>query len=281
MVGAPNFKTHMSPIRKFLARIKNQLITFGGIRNDFQIFIIGQKLKVGYTLRAKKPERDYSIIMELAKSKSCVFDVGANHGIISLLIKSSNPNARVHAFEASEEAVNTINRNVLLNGFEKSIKVVNTLIADRSGYTIPFYWEGSSGGASIVRGRLGHTTQIWKSTLSLDDYAKSIGEFPDFIKMDIEGAENIAITGVSQILQKSRPDLFIELHEFGEKKLYENARDILNFVMPFDYVMIYLRTGNIVSDTEVMKDRGRCHVLLQPREKYSASFFQSLDLRGL
>jgi len=217
-------------MRRILARIKRQIITLGGLRSVFKISILGQNLNVGYTLRSRLPERDYSIILQLATDKKCVFDVGANHGIISLLITSKNSGVSVHSFEASEEAVNIINQNCLLNGFNTSMRVINSLmrvinslIADRSGYTIPFYWEGASGGASITKGRMGHITEIHKSTLSLDDYAKANNAFPDFIKMDIEGAENIAIKGMKEILSTSRPEVFIELHEFGSKKLYENA----------------------------------------------------------
>jgi FkbM family methyltransferase len=268
-------------MRKTLSRIKKQLITWGGIRSSFQLSILGQQLRVGYTLRSKVPDRDYSVILQLAENKKCVFDVGANHGIISLLVASKHSGAQVHSFEASEDAINIINQNIQRNEFNTSIRAVNTLVADRSGYTIPFYWEGSSGGASITKGRMRHTIEIHKSTLSLDDYAKANNAFPDFIKMDIEGAENIAIKGMKEILSTSRPEVFIELHEFGAKKLYENAQDILDFVTPLNYEMIYLRTGKPVENAEVMKERGRCHVVLQPREKYSENYFKSLDLSGL
>jgi len=249
-------------MRKTLSRIKKQLITWGGIRSTFHLSILGQQLRVGYTLRSKVPDRDYSVILQLASNKKCVFDVGGNHGIVYLLVASKNPGASVHSFEASEAAVNIINHNSFLNGFNTSIREVNTLIADRSGYTIPFYWEGASGGASIMKGRMGHTIEIHKSTLSLDDYSKANNTFPDFIKMDIEGAENIAIKGMKEILSTSRPEVFIELHEFGAKKLYENAQDILDFVTPLNYQMIYLRTGKPAENAEVMKERGRCHVVL-------------------
>ncbi|MBL7843311.1 MAG: FkbM family methyltransferase [Cyclobacteriaceae bacterium] len=268
-------------MRKFLSRLKEQIITLGGFRSGFSLFILGHHFNVGYSLRSKQPDRDYAVILQLAKGKQCIFDVGANHGIISLLLASSNPKAFIHAFEASEEAVNIINKNIYLNDLSPNVRVINTLVADRSGYAIPFYSEGSSGGASIVKGRLGHNVEIYKSTLSLDDYVSSAKATPDFIKMDIEGAENIAIKGMKDILRNFRPTIFIELHEFQEKKLYENAQDILDFVSPMHYLMVYLRTGKPIENATVLKDRGRCHVVLLPQEKYSASVFESLDLQGL
>lgn len=268
-------------MRLFFSLAKKQLITLFGFRTKFPLFILGHRLLVGYDLRLKRADRDYELILQLANNKRCIFDVGANHGIISLLLASSNPQCQIHAFEASEDAVNRINDNVVRNDFQKVIKVVNALIADRSGYVLPFYWEGSSGGASVVKGRLGHNTEIYKATLSLDDYAFDEGCMPDFIKMDIEGAENFAIEGLQRILIGSRPDVFVELHDFKEKKLFQNAQDILSFISPLDYLMIYLRTGEIVTDCDVLRSRGRCHVLLLPRERYVSSVIEAWNLEGL
>lgn len=268
-------------MRKFLHWLKEQVITFFGYRASFSLFILGQRIQVGYSLRNKIPDRDYSIILQLTKNKRCIFDVGANHGIISLMLAARDSGVSVHLFEASEAATNIINYNSLLNGFEKNFCVVNALIADQSGKIIPFYWAGSSGGASIVKGRLGHIMEVQKVTLSLDDYARTNRLSPEFIKMDIEGAENIAIRGMSFIMQEIRPEIFIELHDFGDKKLFQNAQEILDFARSFDYLMIYLRSGQPIQSADILRERGRCHVLLMPKEHYKPDYFNTLDLSGL
>jgi len=268
-------------MKKLLSWGKKNLLTLFGFHNTFKISLFNSHLFVDYNLRGIKPERDYSIILQLAKDKKYVFDVGANHGIISLLVAAQNKDTKIHAFEASETAVNVINHNLQLNNLDHAVRVVNSLIADKSGYAIPFYWEGSAGGASITKGRLGHQTEIYKATMSLDDYVQFFDISPDFIKMDIEGAESIAIKGMSSILKRDQPIVFIELHEFGGKKLYENAGDILSFITQFDYVMVYLKDGKVITNTEVLKDRGRCHVLILHKSDYTESFIQSLDLNGL
>lgn len=267
--------------RKFLSLIKKQVITCFGIRKTFRIKIEGIDLIVDYILSRVKPDRDYFAILSTMEDCKCFYDVGANHGIIALLAAKKNKNLDVHAFEASESAVNVINHNISLNKLNKNIRAVNTLIADKSGNTIPFYWQDSSGGASITKGRLGHTIEIYKSTLSLDDYTAYHQLSPDYIKMDIEGAENLVILGMKNILKLNRPLVFIELHGFGEKKLWENAKDILEFANQFNYLMIYLRTGEPISDAEVLSDRGRCHVLLTPEEKYSHEFKHKFKFSGL
>lgn len=266
---------------RLLARIKKSLITLGGLRRTFKIKLFDSPLIVDYNLRAVKPDRDYSIILQLAKNKKCLLDIGANHGLISLLIASQNAEAQIYAFEASETAVNIINNHIKLNNFDGRVRAINALIADRSGYTIPFYWQDSSGGASITKGRLGHTIEIEKPTLSMDDYVRFRNISPDFIKMDIEGAESLAVKGMSYLMKDIRPEIFIELHAFGERSLVENAQSILDEIEPFNYIMIYLRTGSVIDDVKVLSDRGRCHILLLPKEQYSKKFLDSLDLTGL
>lgn len=268
-------------MKRTLARIKRRLITLGGLRKTFTLHLLGISLRVDYNLRPSKADRDYSVILQLAKGKKCVLDVGANHGLISMLIAHQNPNATIYAMEASEEAVNIINHNVSLNGFSDRVKVTNTLIADRSGYVIPFYWEGSSGGASITKGRLGHTVEIAKATLCIDDFVTYKGIRPDFIKMDIEGAENLAIRGMTATLKQYRPDVFLELHSFGQLSLVSNAREIWEVIEPLGYEVIYLRTGKPLKDFNELADRGRCHLLLTPAGRYSPDRIRELDIRGL
>ena len=268
-------------MKRTLARIKRWLITLGGLRKTFALDLLGTSLRVDYNLRPSKADRDYNIILQMAKGKKGVLDVGANHGLISMLIARQNPDAKIYAIEASEDAVNIINQNVALNAMSSQITTINSLVADKSGYTIPFYWQGSSGGASMTKDRLGHTIEIEKSTLSVDDYVQFRNLKPDFIKMDIEGAEYLAIRGMSHVLDCIKPDIFVELHSFGELSLVQNAKSILDSIYPFNYVMIYLRTGNLIDDVSVLSDRGRCHVVLMPIKRYSREFVNNLDLSGL
>lgn len=267
-------------VRRVLANLKRITISLGGLRQAFKLEMFNKDWYVEYSLRGRRPERDYSVIMQLASGKKCMFDVGANHGIITLLMKAANSGCEIHAFEASEEAVRIISENISLNELA-GIKVVNALVADRSGIAIPFYIDGSSGGASITKGRLGHIQEIYKATISLDDYTSALQLRPDFIKIDIEGAESLAIKGMSEILRTLRPWVFVELHELGELKLHENADLILKFIEPRNYLMIYLRSGKPIDSVEVLMDRGRCHVLLLPTEEYGHWATKNWDLSGL
>ncbi|MCS6818689.1 MAG: FkbM family methyltransferase [Chitinophagales bacterium] len=268
-------------LKIYFSKIKKNLVTFGGLRKKFKIRLLGTYLIVDYNLNSTTPDRDYAIILYLTKGKKCIFDVGANHGVVSLLIAQQNREANIYAFEASENAVNIINHNVELNNLSNRIKVINTLIADKSGMTMPFYWKDSSGGASITKGRLGHHREIEKSTLSLDDFVANNSIKPDFIKIDIEGAESLAVRGLLQTIEKHRPEIFIELHSFGELSLVDNARQIFDSIISYSYYFVYLRTGQPIHDMEILADRGRCHILLSPVETFDKIVLPPSILKGL
>lgn len=72
-------------------------------------------------------------------------------------------------------------------------------------------------------------------TMALDDFAYSLGNRPpDFIKMDIEGAEYLACLGMTRILTEQKPIVFIALH--GR----EIGRDCCDFLNTLHYKIVTL-----------------------------------------
>jgi len=184
----------------------------------------GRDFVLTYEARTLKQEEDYPFLLELAREKKCVFDVGANIGRTSLLMSTVlSGDGEIVAFEASEYACRILIENVELNGLGNRIFPVNTLVTDSSGQLADFYWEYSSGGASSVTGFLGHRFPIKKVTLSLDDYAYQTGRAPDFVKIDVEGGEEQVLLGMSHILTVVRPIVAIEIHSWDFRSLSENA----------------------------------------------------------
>lgn len=242
---------------------------------------------VTYTLRSEaRPngsDRDYYVLSQLARGKRCVFDIGANVGLTSLVMGKSGLDAdgRIFAFEASEAACHLIRDNVALNGLATVITVVNALIAERSGMAIDFYGDAASGSASIIPGYLAHHEPLRKATLAIDDFSRDAGCTPDLIKIDVEGAELRVLAGLTATLREARPLVFMELHSLGDLTVVDTARTLLEQLAPFGYQVIYLRTKEIISDPAVLAGRGRCHVLACPQESEFIADLATLDTQGL
>ncbi len=138
---------------------------------------------------------------------SVVFDVGANVGYYSLLAAVlAGKMGRVYAFEPLPRNVKYLRRHVALNKM-KNIEVIEAAVSDHEG-------EGSFDlGASTAMGHLAEVGEIKVHMVSLDGLFKA-GEIqaPNFIKIDVEGAEAAVVRGAFELLQICQPVLFLDTH---------------------------------------------------------------------
>jgi FkbM family methyltransferase len=261
-----------SPWRDAVRAIKKALFSVAKLKVADQVY------RVTYEASKFRADRDTPVLIELAREKSCIFDVGANMGITSLIMASvTNNNAIIYSFEASEKACRVIIDNVYFNCFEGKIGVINALIAKESAQVMDFYWCFTSGGASIIPDYLGHKNPLKKITLALDDFVLQSNILPDLIKIDVEGAESNVLSGMKYILREIRPEILVELHSWEGMTVVDNVKTILPTVVKANYKMVYLKTKELVVDPNVFYGRGRCHVLLLPVEKSSPIWLQDLD----
>jgi FkbM family methyltransferase len=251
-------------------------------REIYTIQLCGHTFRVDYETRSHRQDRDYPLLQRLAQDKNCVFDVGANHGLATLVMSTAiSQDSQIYAFEASEETCQVARHNLALNGLSSRVQVINALVAEQTGAALEFYWEHTSGGASLIPGYLGHQTPIKKIATALDDFCEIQNLAPDLIKIDIEGAEGRALAGMRKILASSRPVVMIELHSWQGMPLERNAMQIFELLPGLDYQMIYLRTRAPVKDPQVLASRGRCHVLLWPVEQSLPDWLDSFDTSSL
>lgn len=247
------------------------------------IDLLGSTYTVRSEARSTGVDRDYAVLQALAAGKSCILDVGANLGLTALIMSGAmDPGGRLVAFETSEDGCRIIRDNAALNDLEARISVVNGLIAERSGLVVDFYGDFASGGASIIPSYLGHVQPLRKVTLALDDFTADQDAQPDLIKIDVEGAELRVLQGLSRTMAASRPIIFVEVHSYDDVTVPDAAAELLAFLQPLDYVLVYLRTKAVVDDPTVFAGRGRCHVVLCPAESsFLTDALPALDTQGL
>ena len=155
-----------------------------------------------------------------------VFDIGANAGYITMLLANLVGNSgQVHAFEPIPENVQflmeTLNMNKITN-----VTVHQFAVADCEGEAQMVYDGVFDGYSTLLRGGHGYYTgraanTILVKTITLDQFCRDacISRI-DLVKMDIEGAEMLALEGMSQVLSSSyRPILIVEfwgIHNVSE-----------------------------------------------------------------
>lgn len=151
----------------------------------------------------------------LVSDSSVVYDCGAAHGIVSALLVSRWPaGVQVHAFEANP-AMYAIASQLLPSAGRVTWNQL--CVGERSGGEVEFHCVPgrqavASSRHSVVRTvhERSQTTPV--SLVSLDDYARRSGAWPDVLKVDIEGSEYAALLGAREIVARSHPDWVIETH---------------------------------------------------------------------
>ena len=134
----------------------------------------------------------------------CV-DVGAHPGYFTLLLAHLvREEGHVFAFEAHPENSRWLQESMALNGLTARVTVENLAVSDGSQTFVrlnaPAYYTAEW---SIVRASPVHRS-LEVRAVALDQYfAQRLNV--NFIKMDIEGAECLALRGMRHLLQRDRP----------------------------------------------------------------------------
>jgi FkbM family methyltransferase len=173
------------------------------------------------------------------------WDVGAHVGYFTLLAaRSVGPAGKVVAFEPSNDAWERLTRNLALNpGYV--VEPVKAAVSDHAGQAV-LYAAGDTvdSSASLFAGADVAARQEVVSTLTLDDFSRAPGQKPpDFIKLDVEGAELAALRGAREVLASASPLLLIEMEEKIFQRLGVNPEDLHRLLTDIHYLPAFLHKG--------------------------------------
>lgn len=155
---------------------------------------------------------EQALIVRHVRKGSTAYDVGANHGIHTLLMaKLVGNTGRVYAFEPVPENVCQLRGNIGLNEFT-NVDVIEAAVADSTG--TEFFGRGGDHATGHLTGVVDKASaDLRVRAVSLDDqvFTQSTRP-PDFIKIDVEGAESRVLAGAKRVIETYRPILLIALH---------------------------------------------------------------------
>jgi FkbM family methyltransferase len=172
-------------------------------------------------------------------------DVGAHKGYFTLLLARVTGEAgRVISFEAHPDNAAATLRHVVVNGVAERVQVINKAVSDGKESEVLLYFGRDSSPFEwniIGHDVLGHATEaaLRVPCLALDDYFTA-DERIDFVKMDIEGAEGMALAGMHRILEESHPVLLVEFHN---QDVWDSRRELI----PETYTIYDISKGEVVS----------------------------------
>jgi FkbM family methyltransferase len=151
--------------------------------------------------------RCVALIKRLVKMGMRCLDLGAQTGFYTCLLASLvGESGHVDAFEPMPVSFELLVRNVSENGFEKTVTAHPRGVSDS-----PRAVEGSLVSKMFVAGRITGAETASFQCVAVDDFVQ---DPIDFIKMDVEGHEPLALRGMTALLKAHQPVILSEVNDF-------------------------------------------------------------------
>jgi FkbM family methyltransferase len=174
------------------------------------------------------------LILAEVRPGDTVYDVGACIGMVA--IHAAKLGATVVAFEPDPGYRERLATNLALNG--TSAQVIRWAVSENAGEA-SLYTDGAGSASPSLRQK-GKRGRLTVRTQSIDAALKA-GEIqpPDVIKMDIEGAEILALRGMSDLLRSphSPRAIFLELHPDMLPDFGSSSDEVLAVLESAGYVL--------------------------------------------
>ncbi len=227
-------KLHPQSLLGAFVRLPLKLIPHGHVTvirrgiNKGRRWVVGSSIH-GCWLGTYEYEKQ-ALLSRLLRPGMVVWDVGANAGFYTLAFsRLVGAAGKVYAFEPLAENAKNLLTHVRLNCIENT-HIVQAALAERTGLI------GFSVAASNSMGRISQQASSYLvPTITVDGFLAHFPEArPDLLKIDIEGAESSLLSGASQLLCDSAPEIVLALH--GETQSHK----CVELLHSYGYLLYYL-----------------------------------------
>jgi FkbM family methyltransferase len=173
-----------------------------------------------------EPETPY--LADLLSGAPICLHVGASDGRHSYVMTQVAPKARIFAFEPSAFAFEVLKVAIRLHGIADRVTPIHAAVGDEPGEMLLVTPKKTSGRMGRAYAFVAETVPNGAARPDLEDRGMEVQPTPvvtldgycarhgiervDFIRMDIEGAEQKALAGAAEILDRDRPHVLLEIH---------------------------------------------------------------------
>jgi len=167
---------------------------------------------------------EMELFRRIVKENMTVLDIGANIGVYSLIAgRRVGPGGRVIAFEPEPTNFSLLKHNIGKNDLN-NVTAYNIAIADVEGTMKLHLSESNKGHHSLVGGDSSDfSSSILVPVATGDKFLEDVNiKHVDVIKIDIEGAEPLALKGLAHTLELPGLTLFFE---FSPKTMQDSGFD--------------------------------------------------------
>ncbi|WP_162919919.1 FkbM family methyltransferase [Hanstruepera ponticola] len=207
----------------------------------------------------------------LAKHHQVIFDIGCNVGYTALLALIQDPQKQLVLVDPNPNALQKAAQNIIMNGVGNHVNYVSAFVGNSVDDTIKFYTIGSGAAGSMHASHAQTASALGASmdvkTLTLDYLYDDYKPVPDLVKIDVEGAETLVMEASKKLAKETQCTFFIEMHNVEHLGMEAAGQLMLDWCKEMDYNAWYLKTGEALINAVTIKNRGKCHLLLLPKNK--------------
>lgn len=180
----------------------------------------------------------HQLIFDAVKPHQTVLDLGCHIGTFSLIAAALSK--EVITVDGSARNVALLQNSIRLNAIQ-NIRVIHAAVSDKMGVTY-FRDDGAYGGIERENTE-GKFVEV--PAVSVDSLLQMLlVERVDFIKMDVEGAELLALEGMKSLLSEGdAPILVFESNGFTLRNAGSSPQELIRRVMDFGFTVFLPRNG--------------------------------------
>lgn len=178
-------------------------------------FIVSSPEEISRIDSVMKEDAMIEQLLDAVQPGDVVFDVGANIGVLTILVAAHgrDRNIDVHSFEPEPQNVDHLRRNAELNGLNNVH--AHPVALGQTTETASLFLEGGVGGGthSILESASEGRNAIEIDIERGDEFCQRMDLFPTVFKIDVEGAEMDVLMGFTQLFEHNPPrEILIEVH---------------------------------------------------------------------
>jgi FkbM family methyltransferase len=158
-----------------------------------------------------------TFIAARVKPGDSVIDVGANHGYYTLLMADLvGPTGRVAAVEPNPAMCRLLRRSVSVNGFSTRVSVLEQAATAVDGQNVTLCLPANEPKNAYLIASPEQAVARGEAIVNVTGarLASALGHWHrlDFVKIDVEGAEEAAVDGLFPLLERHRPLMVLEFN---------------------------------------------------------------------
>jgi FkbM family methyltransferase len=207
-------KLHWSLLKR-LYRLRGR---FGVYERLDRLWLLDSRNWIDQQLMIRRPYE----VAQIARCRQLVdqhrlewfFDIGANFGLYTVLLSAETGLTQLHAFEPLPRNVHQLAANLYLNDLDNRVTLHNIALGDRAGKLALHVDPQSTGVSTLLPSESHRDRDAYQARIEVEcrmfDELFSLAGVRALVKIDVEGAELLVLSGMRQFLQGNKVVLQVE-----------------------------------------------------------------------